>query len=43
MRARRMPKQSFPITRLVKLSDGEPIAAEYGYSYAVVRAIDDLK
>ncbi|MEO5577217.1 MAG: hypothetical protein ABIR67_15300 [Gaiellaceae bacterium] len=36
-------KQPLPITRLVKLSDGEPISADYGYSYAIVRAIDDLE
>jgi len=43
MRACRMLKQPFPITRLVKLADGKPISADYGYSYAIVRPIDDLE
>ena len=34
--------QPFPITRLVKASDGKPISADYGYSYSVVRAVDDI-
>ena len=42
MRACRKLGQPFPITRLVKLSDGKPISADFGYSYAIVRAIDDL-
>jgi hypothetical protein len=37
-----MLKAPFPITRLVKLSDGKPISADFGYSYAIVRAVDDL-
>ena len=36
-------RHPFPITRLVKLSDEKPISADYGYSYAVVRAIDHLE
>lgn len=43
IRACRMLNQPFPITTLVKLSDGKPISADYGYSYAIVRAIDDLE
>jgi hypothetical protein len=43
IRACRMLKQPFPMTRLVKLSDGKPISADYGYSYSIVRAVDDLK
>jgi hypothetical protein len=43
IRACRMLKQPFPFTRLVKLSDGRPISADYGYSYSIVRAIDDLE
>lgn len=43
MRACRRLKEPFPLTRLVKLSDGKPISADYGYSYVVVRAIDDLE
>jgi hypothetical protein len=42
IRACRRLKQPFPITRLVKLSDRKPISADYGYSYAIVQAIDDL-
>jgi hypothetical protein len=42
IRACRKLKQPFPFTRLVKLSDGRPISANFHYSYAVVRAIDDL-
>lgn len=42
MRACRTLKHPFPLTRLVKLSDGKPISADYGYSYAIVRALDDL-
>jgi hypothetical protein len=34
--------QPFPITRLAKASDGKPISADYGYSYCVVRAVDDI-
>jgi hypothetical protein len=43
MRACRMLKQPFPITKLVKLSDGKPISADYGYSYSIVRAIHKLQ
>jgi len=43
IRACRLLKQPFPLTKLVKLSDGKPISADYGYSYAIVRAIDDLE
>jgi hypothetical protein len=43
MRACRMLKQPFPITRLVKLSDGKHISADYGYSYSIVLALDDLR
>jgi len=34
-RCRKLHKP-FPITNLVKLSDGQPISANYGYSYAIV-------
>jgi hypothetical protein len=42
MRACRLLGQPFPITRLVKMKDGKPISPDFGYSYAIVRAIDDL-
>jgi hypothetical protein len=41
IRSCRRLKHPFPFTRLVKLSDGKPISADYGYSYSIVRAIDD--
>ncbi len=34
--------QPFPITRLLRASDGKHISADYGYSYSVVRALDDI-
>jgi hypothetical protein len=37
IRACRRRARPFPITSLVKLSDGKPISADYGYSYAIVR------
>jgi hypothetical protein len=43
IRACRTLKQPLPITRLVKLLDGKPISADYGYSYAIVQAIADLE
>lgn len=36
IRACRKRLQPFLITSLVKLSDGQPISADYGYSYAIV-------
>jgi hypothetical protein len=27
----------FPMTSLLKVSDGKPISADYGYSYTIVR------
>jgi hypothetical protein len=32
---RKLPNP-FPLTSLVKLSDGHPMSADYGYSYALV-------
>ena len=43
IRGCQMLSQPFPITRLIKLSNGEPISADFKYSYAIVRAIDDIK
>ena len=37
IRACRKRSKPFAITSLVKLSDGKPISADYGYSYAIVR------
>ena len=42
IRSCRRLKHPFPFTRLVKLSDGKPISGDYGYSYSIVRAIDDV-
>lgn len=36
-RCRKLPKP-FPMTSLVKVSDGERISADYGYSYCVVHS-----
>jgi hypothetical protein len=30
------------MTKLVKVSDDEPISADYGYSYSIVYAVDEL-
>jgi hypothetical protein len=38
IRACRRRSEPFPITSLVKFSDGRPISADYGYSYAIVRS-----
>ena len=37
IRACRRRSRPFPITSLVKVSDGQPISPDYGYSYAIVR------
>jgi len=29
--------EPFPMTELVKLNDGQPLSADYGYSYSLVR------
>jgi hypothetical protein len=37
IRACRVLAKPFPMTKLVKASDGKPISPNYGYSYSVVR------
>jgi hypothetical protein len=36
IRACRRLEEPFPITSLVKVSNGKPISADYGYSYSIV-------
>ncbi len=33
-------REPFPMTQLVKLSDGQPLSADYGYGYSLVRGPD---